>query len=75
MRVLIVHPQMAIYGGAEIVIVKLARYFEANNHNVSILTLTTAMHKDYDNLDIIVPPLEKDRNPVPYCGTGAYQHC
>jgi len=60
-KVLIVHPQMAIYGGAEIVIVKLAKYLEANNHKVSILTLTTANHKDYDNLDIILPPLEKDR--------------
>jgi len=60
-KVLIVHPQMAIYGGAEIVIVKLARYLENHNHKVSILTLTTANHKDYEKLDIIIPTLEKDR--------------
>lgn len=61
MKVLIVHPQMAIYGGAEIVIVKLARYLEKHNHRVSILTLTTANHKDYEGLDFLIPSLEKDR--------------
>lgn len=61
MKVLIVHPQMAMYGGAEIVIVKLARYLQEHHHEATILTLTTANYKDYDGLDIIVPSLPEER--------------
>ena len=61
MKVLIVHPQMALYGGAEIVIVKLAKYLQAHGHKASILTLTTAEYEDYKGLDIIIPPFDKER--------------
>jgi glycosyltransferase involved in cell wall biosynthesis len=61
MKVLIVHPQMALYGGAEIVIVKLAKYLQEHNHEVTILTLTSAHHDDYDELDIIVPSFKEER--------------
>ena len=61
MKVLIVHPQMAMYGGAEIVIVKLAKYLQSHNHEVTILTLTTSHHDDYDGLDIIVPSFPEEQ--------------
>ena len=61
MKILIVHPQMAIYGGAEVVIVKLAKWLMRHNHEVSIATLTTDDHADYKGLDIIVPENEKER--------------
>ena len=61
MRVLIVHPQMALYGGAEVVIVKLAKYLEAHGHKASVLTLTTNKCKDYDGLDIITSPFEDEQ--------------
>jgi glycosyltransferase involved in cell wall biosynthesis len=60
-KVLIAHPQMAIYGGAEIVIVKLAKYLQAHNHKVTIVTLTSDNHKDYESLDILVPTLKELR--------------
>ena len=61
MKVLIVHPQMAMYGGAEIVIVKLAKYLQEHNHEVTILTLTSANHEDYKGLDIIIPSFKKEQ--------------
>jgi glycosyltransferase involved in cell wall biosynthesis len=61
MKVLIVHPQMAMYGGAEVVIVKLARYLQEHGHKASILTLTTANLEDYKGLDIITPTLEEEK--------------
>ena len=61
MKVLIVHPQMAIYGGAEIVIVKLAKYLQAHDHEVSIVTLTSDHHNHYEGLDILVPSLPEER--------------
>ena len=61
MKVLIVHPQMAMYGGAEIVIVKLAKYLQEHNHEVTILTLTSANHEDYKGLDIIIPSFKEEQ--------------
>lgn len=61
MRVLIVHPQMALYGGAEVVIVKLANYLKLKQHTVSILTLTTADHEDYKGLHFVLPEKEDER--------------
>lgn len=55
MKVLIVHPQMKIYGGAELVITRLAHYLKNMGDHVSIVTLSTFPHKDYEGLDIIVP--------------------
>jgi glycosyltransferase involved in cell wall biosynthesis len=55
MNVLIVHPQMEIYGGAETVIVHLARYLASKDVETRILTLCTADHPDYRGLDIVTP--------------------
>jgi len=58
MKVLIVHHQMALYGGAELVVVRLAHYLQEQGHKVSILAASTAQHNDYEGLDIITPPKE-----------------
>ncbi len=55
MKVLIVHPQMSLYGGAEVVIVRLANYLQDRGHEVSILTLSTEQIPEYEGLSIIVP--------------------
>lgn len=55
MKVLMVHSQMALYGGAEIVIVRLAKYLQTKGHVVAIVTLSTANHSEYNDLDIRVP--------------------
>ncbi len=59
MKVLIVHPQMALYAGAEIVVVRLAHYLQEHGHEVSILTLSTAPHPDYEGLNFILPAEDK----------------
>jgi len=48
MRVLIVHPKMDIYGGAEVLIVRLANYLSRNNIENALLTtnLSTAITKE-----------------------------
>lgn len=50
MRILIVHPFLTYYGGAELVIVKLARYLKEKGHHVRILTLSVSdeMRKEFD---------------------------
>ena len=60
MKITIVHPQMAMYGGAERVIVKLTQYLQSRSHQVRILTLSTKSIDDYIGLDVVTPPL-KDR--------------
>jgi len=55
MKVLMVHPQMALYGGAEVVIVRLANYLQDQGHEVSILTLSTKQRKEYEGLNFILP--------------------
>jgi len=56
LRVLIIHPQMAMYGGAEQVVVHLAKHLEEHGHKVAIATLSTAQHPEYDGLKVIAPP-------------------
>ncbi len=46
---------MALYGGAEVVIVRLANYLQDRGHKVSILTLSTKHRKEYEELNFIVP--------------------
>jgi len=59
MKVLIVHPQMTLYGGAELVIVRLANYLQSRGHEVSILTLSTKDRKEYEGLNFILPEENK----------------
>ncbi len=59
MKVLIVHPQMSLYGGAEVVIVRLANYLQEQGHEVSIITLSTKQIPEYKGLNIIVPEESK----------------
>jgi len=47
---------MDLYGGAETVVVQLARYLEQKGIKNSILTLSSAPHKEYEGLNIITPP-------------------
>lgn len=46
---------MALYGGAEVVVVRLAKYLQEHGHVVDIATLSTAKHKDYNGLNFILP--------------------
>ncbi|HUV84533.1 MAG TPA: glycosyltransferase family 4 protein [Methanosarcinales archaeon] len=59
MKILIVHPQMALYGGAELVIVRLAQYLMKQGHNVTVATLSTDSHSEYKGIKFILP--EKNR--------------
>lgn len=58
MKVLIVHHQMALYGGAELVVVRLAHYLQEHGHKVTILAASTSLHTEYEGLDIITPSRE-----------------
>ncbi len=58
MKVLIVHHQMALYGGAEVVVVRLAQYLQKHGHEVSILAASSAPHLEYESLNIITPSKE-----------------
>jgi len=51
---------MDLYGGAETLIVQLARYLERRGVENNILTLSAAPIKEYENLNIITPPKEVD---------------
>jgi glycosyltransferase involved in cell wall biosynthesis len=61
MRVLIVHPRVTFYGGAELVIVKLANYLTKNGIPNSLLTLECCeeVEKNLEGTEIIKP-----RNPL-----------
>ncbi|MFH1776748.1 MAG: glycosyltransferase family 4 protein [Candidatus Omnitrophota bacterium] len=56
MRVLIVHPGVFVYGGAELLIVKLANYLTKNGVRNSFLTtaILPAMEKELKGTDVIV---------------------
>jgi len=56
MKVMILHPQMALYGGAEVVVVRLAKYLMSRGHYTAIATLSTAEHPDYKGLYFLLPP-------------------
>jgi glycosyltransferase involved in cell wall biosynthesis len=51
---------MAIYGGAELVVVKLAQYLIGCGHEVKVMTLSIDHHDEYEGLEFILPA-EKDR--------------
>lgn len=55
MKVLIAHSQMAMYGGAEVLIVRLATYLQNQGHLVTIATLSTRNIDAYKDLEIITP--------------------
>lgn len=59
MKVLVVHPQMALYGGAEVVIIRLVNYLQDQGHEVSILTLSTEQRPEYEGLNFILPEEDK----------------
>jgi glycosyltransferase involved in cell wall biosynthesis len=68
MKVLIVHPQMAFYGGAENVVVTLARELGALGVEAAVLTLSISeeVAKLCGGLKVIVPPVRFSselRNP------------
>ena len=50
MKVLIVHPRFTVYGGAELVIVKLTEYLKSKGHEVGILTSSTSCWEAYGDL-------------------------
>lgn len=62
MKVLIVSPGMYIYGGAELVIVRLANYLSGKGIENAILTTSMAgdIKKDLINTKIILSPLSKN---------------
>jgi len=62
MKVLIVHPHMSLYGGAELVIVKLANYLTKNGIKNSILTLSMLdeIKKELKGTELIIPKGKKE---------------
>jgi len=62
MKVLIVHPHMSLYGGAELVIVELANYLTKNGIKNSILTLSMLdeIKKDLRGTELIIPKGKKE---------------
>ena len=56
MKILIVHHQMTLYGGAEVVVVRLAKHFQSHGHEVGILAASSAPNPVYEGLNIITPP-------------------
>lgn len=66
---LIVHPSMSLYGGAELVIVKLANYLTEKGIDNAILTLDMSpeIRKEIAGSDIIIPEKPLKFSPkVPY---------
>ena len=61
MKVLIVYPQMDIYGGAELLVVRLANYLTRNNVENALLTtnLSPVIEKDLAGTQIIAYPYTK----------------
>lgn len=55
MKILIVHPQMGQYGGAELVVVRMTQHLQSWGHEVDILTLSSTDHPDYSGLNFILP--------------------
>jgi len=62
MKILIVHPHMSLYGGAELVIVELANYLTKNGIKNSILTLSMLdeIKKDLRGTELIIPKGKKE---------------
>ena len=57
MRILIVHPNLSYYGGAELVITRLANYLKEKGHHTRVLTLLVS---DEIRKELNVPVLSKD---------------
>lgn len=69
MRVLIVHPYMTLYGGAELVIVKLANYMTKKKIKNAMLTLDISpeLRKELRGSEIILPEKPLKFSPrMPY---------
>jgi len=58
MRILIIAPTLQLYGGAELVVVKLANYLKEKGHYVRILTLSVS---DEIRKELNVPVLSVDK--------------
>ena len=58
MKILLVHPNLSYFGGAELVVVKLANYLKEKEHHVRILTLTVS---DEIRKELNVPVLSEDK--------------
>ena len=58
MRILLVHPNLNYYGGAELVVTKLANYLEEKGHHIRILTLIVS---DEIRKELNVPVLSEDK--------------
>lgn len=68
MRVLIVHPHMSLYGGAELVIVELANYLTKKGIENSILTLSMLdeIKKDLKGTELIIPKgVKEEKKGIP----------
>ena len=55
MKILIMHHQMSLFGGAELVVVRLATYLQNHGHKVTILAGSVSPHEEYKDLEIITP--------------------
>jgi glycosyltransferase involved in cell wall biosynthesis len=62
MKVLIVHPHMSLYGGAELVIVKFSNYLTKNGIDNAVLTLSMLdeIKKDLKGTKLIIPKEKKE---------------
>jgi glycosyltransferase involved in cell wall biosynthesis len=62
MRVLIVHPEIIVYGGAELLIVKLANYMTKKGIENAILTtsITPEVEKDLEGTEIIIQRIKSN---------------
>lgn len=56
MKILIIHPRLDYYGGAELVVVKLANYLESKENFVNVLTLSIS---DEIEKDLKVPVINQ----------------
>lgn len=55
MKILLVHPGMSYYGGAELVVVKLAHHLKEKGHNITVLTLSASeeIRKDLYGISVL----------------------
>ncbi len=61
MKILIVYPKMYLYGGAELLVVRLANYLSRMGVENSLLTneILPEIETDLDNTRLIIPPINK----------------
>ena len=58
MKILIVHPNLSYFGGAELVVVKISNYLKEKGHYVRVLTLSIS---DEITKELNVPVLNEDK--------------